>query len=253
VTRLDEMADIAASFAIQIAGALVQQLRSMAEVDEASKKLLSIVENICYALDDAQRRGAFRSATDSTMGNIARLRQLLEELQAWVNNYNHAGKTKGMLARMRDYFCAGKDLDKLSSLGEELDRAFKSLHLSLNLEICAVVKDLVVQQSGVAREVFQMIQQHSGTPNDSKLAEAIARKTNIAIENVRHELASSMECLRRVDDKLAHIRDRVDALTRLLEANMGLENFTAPLNGIEHNLEYAPFGVSEWVEKRQGM
>ncbi len=226
----------------------------MAATDETAKKLLNIVKNVFYALEEARERGMFRTALESTCRNINTVYLKLQELQTWITNYNNEGRTKGMLRRFRDYFYAGDNLNQLNSLSMELDAAFKNMHMSLSLEVCAGVKDLVDHQSSIAKEVFGMIQQHSGRPDDHALAEFIAKKTNIAVQVVKQELVTNMEYLRRVVDDVAHIKSRMDALTCMLEKALLLkaEGLAAPPSNIEQCLELAPFGVSEWVEKWRG-
>lgn len=249
------MAETAASLSIQCAMILVQQLQKMGEVDTTAKYLESTLRSITYTLEEAQKRGTFRGAPESTCRNISIVHEKLQELQSWVTDYQNTGKTKGMLARLRDYWYAGQHLDKLKKLSLELDQAFKDMHLCLSLEICAGVKDLVEHQSSVAKEVFEMIQRHSGSSNDLKLAQAIANKTDIALENVKQELTSNMDQLRRVDANVAHIKDKTDAILRLLENQMNAFialPFAAPQSDFERCLEPAPFSIAEWTDKGHG-
>ena len=248
----ESMAETAASLAIGLVSALIRQLQTMAAADATARKFLQLVKNVAYTLQGAQERGAFRSSPGSILQNLKILHSALQRLEKWINDYNHAGRTKGRLARMRDYFYAGKNLEELNNLCKEIDDAIKCLDLSLNLEICAGVKDLVEQQSGVAREVFDMIQKHSGSADDRELAEAIAKKTDIAIDDVKQELKSSIEQLRIVDDNVKKILAMVEGLYFLQVKSANVAPGISESEDVAQSLELAPFSVAEWVDERHG-
>jgi hypothetical protein len=244
------MAETVASLAISLANALINRVRAMAAVDDAAKKLLEIVKSLCYTLEEARERGTFRSSASSTYQYISTVHSKLQDLELWITNYHNAGKSRGMLRRMRDYFFAGSNLEELQGLSQDLDHAFKCLNLSLSLEISAGVKELVQQQSSIAQQVVGIIQQHSGKADDHELAEIIAKKTNFAIDSVKHELATGIQDLR---GDVGYIREKVDKLCQLLEANMNVTaQGTAPPDDVAHCLELAPFSKSEWVNERHG-
>jgi hypothetical protein len=247
------MAETAATLSIELLKALVNRLDVLATTDETAKRLLQMTKSMSYTLEEARDQGTFKNATSCTRQNVEKLCDAIKGLQSWIDEYNNAGKTKGKLRRLRDYFYAGNNLNTLKALSKELDQAFKSLNLSLNLEVCAGVKDLVQQQFFLAKEVVGIIQQHSGSPDDWQLAETIAKKTNIAFENVKQELASNMDYLKKVDANVALIKDQLEAIYNLLEAKLNLGPEVGMPDDIANLLEMAPFSKSEWVKEKNGM
>jgi hypothetical protein len=251
--------ELAATTAMSLVAALIHQLNAMAEVDEVSKRLKAIVKNLEYALEGARERGSFRSSHGSTKAHLESVNTKLRQLQEWITNYQNAGRG-GMLRRMKEYFFACSNLEELRRLSQELDDACKGLNLSLNLEICAGVKELLQQQSNIAKDVVDIIEQRGGRADDHELAEIIARKTNMTIENVRRELARDMEFLRR---DVGEMKVTMGLILALLQAHLDGSALPAPplhyppcyqnhdsYEDVATSLELAPFSRSEWEQER---
>jgi hypothetical protein len=251
------MAELVASLAMEVVHRIVEQTEKLAATDEAAKRIMVLVRNMGFTIEEAMERGVFRSLSlENTKRNLDIVLAKLRELESWITEYNNAGKKKGRLARLRDYFYAGKNLEQLKSLSQELDGAFRRMDLSLSLEVCAGVKDLVEHQSDIAQDVFQLIQQHSGNPDDRNLAQTIANKTKIAMDEVKQELSSNMGYLRRMDDNVQFMKlqlgDLVEAVQRIQEG-MNERLNSAQREDMATCLELAPFSVTEWVNERLGM
>jgi hypothetical protein len=153
------MAEELASAAISMALALKNQFDKMSETDSTAQSLCDLVRNVAYTLQDALGRHVFASTSPNTLHHIQIVHSRLADLNQWISNYMHAGKTKGLLQRLRDYFYAGGNLDELNRLSLELDCALQCLDLSLNMQICAGVQRLIQLQSTVAQNVFHIVQQ----------------------------------------------------------------------------------------------
>jgi hypothetical protein len=243
------MAELAASAAISMALALKSQFDKMCEADSTAKSLYGLVRNVAYTLQDALNRKVFASPSSNTLLNIEIVHSRLAELNQWISNYMQAGKTKGILRRLRDYFLAGGNLDELNRLSVELDGAMRCLGLALNMETCAGVQRLIQRQSTVAQHVFHIVQQHSGKSDDPHLAEKIAKLTNMAISDVKKELAENMQLFRRVDDNVQDIKSMLQKLILRVESNKKQERDSMEPEDLQGCLELAPFGNLEWVER----
>jgi hypothetical protein len=246
------MAESVGSAVIELGLAIHRRYHAMAEADFTTIKVSMLAKHVAYALEEAQERGSLESPSESFRQDLDATNRLLQQLDAWIENYMSAGRNQGKLVRLCDYFNAGTHLDVLKKMCEDLDRAAKAMGLALKVEACAAVNDVIEQQSSIAQGVIEALKQHTGGASDGALAAKVAKMTRMAVGDVQRELSTSMEALRRVENRSQYIKDD---LLQDLSRRMGGMKITASLDLGENPsacLEAAPLAESEWVNDHHG-
>ncbi len=230
-------------------GLAFSRYSTTAETDFTAIKVCSLAKNLAYALQEAKDHGSLESPSESFRQNLDMTHRLLKQLDAWTADYMNAGKNKGRLVSLCDYFYAGSNLDVLKKTSEDLDQAVKAMGLVVKMDMCACVKDIIEQQSGIAKDVVEALKQHTGGQDDGLLAAKLAMMTNIAVASVQRELTTSMAVLRRVENRLQYVRD---VIIHDLGRKMGNMKIVASVDPGAACLELAPFSKLEWVNELQG-
>jgi hypothetical protein len=243
------MAESAVQLALNLAVRIIRRFETLAEADATAARLLALVSNVQYALRDAQNR-------DYHLGSqlVDNVREKLQKLEDWILRYEQHGNTgqgKGKITRLLDYFHAGKNLEELKRLSQELDEACRCLGLQLNLETCAGIKQIIEQQKIIAAMAFDLVQKHTGGPDDDSLAQKMAGATNIAVTDIKADLSINMAYLRQMEMNVGEILRIVIDIQKLLmrdEANLP----GPPPQNFKQCLEMAPFDILEWKERWKG-
>jgi hypothetical protein len=246
------MVESVGSSIVQLALAFSRQYSAMNEADLTAIKVCSFAKNVAYALQEAQEEGALESPSDSLRQNLDKMNTLMKQIETWAASYIDAGKKKGRLGRLFDYFYAGSNLDVLKKTSEDVDQAVKDIGLAVRMDLCAGVKDLIEQNNSIAPGVVEALQQHTGRPDDSLLAAKVAKMTNITIEDVQQELMRSMQALQRVENRSQYIREHVVSDLSRQMSGMKISAGVYQAEDLAECLEMAPFSKPEWVDELQG-
>ena len=152
------MADVGTvvSLCLECVRALVDQYNKLRSTDSAANDIAKLVENLGYVLEEAREQGLFKAPSESIRRNLENVHRWLGELDAWTKQYINAGK-KGKLARMRDYFCAGDNLEHLQRLSAGLDAALQGMDLALKMHMCAGIKAIIEEQRSLENRVSQFV------------------------------------------------------------------------------------------------